>query len=296
MRSLRRLLLSIALAAFVALALSQRSVAADDPIELFAILSMTGPGAFLGKGEQDGLMRAADHLNQSGGINGRPVTFTIQDDGSSPQTALTLGTGLIARNVPAFIGPTLAASCNALAPLLKNGPVMYCLSASFQPERGSYAFTYQSPSSDSVAIALHYLRDRGLKRIAMLASTDSTGQVGETAIDAQLARPENSGLILVDREHYAVTDLSVGAQVARVKASGAQVLVAFGTGTPVGTVFRAIQDAGLDIPVVVSAGNFIYPEMKQFSAILPKELLSAAPPSIALDTLPNGQVKNEVRE
>ena len=290
------MLVFISLAAFVAVALPQRSVAAGDPIELFAILSMTGSGAFLGKGEQEGLLRAAEHLNQSGGITGRPVTFTIQDDGSNPQTALTLGTALIARKVPVFIGPTLAASCNALAPLLKSGPVMYCLSASFPPERGSYFFTYQSPATDSVAIDFRYFRERGLKRIAMLASTDSTGQTGEAGIDAQMARPENGGLTIADREHYALNDLSVAAQIARIKSSGAQVLVAFGTGTPIGTVFRGIQDAGLEIPVVVSAGNFIYPEMKQFGAILPKELLSAAPPSITLDTLPKGPTKNAVRE
>jgi hypothetical protein len=51
-------------------------------------------------------------------------------------------------------------------------------------------------------------------------------------------------------------------------------------------VFRGIRDAGLDIPMTVSAGNDIYPEMKQFAAIIPQELISAAPPNIVLETLP----------
>jgi branched-chain amino acid transport system substrate-binding protein len=296
MTSLPRLLVLMVVAALVTVSLPQRSVAAGEPIELSAILSLTGPGAFLGKAEQTGVLQAADELNKAGGIAGRPVNITIQDDGSSPQTALALANVLIARKVQVIFGPTLTAGCSAVAPLLHNGPLDYCFSAGMQPERGSYVFVYQVASADSISVDFRYYRDRGLKRIAMLTSTDATGQVGETGIDQQLALPENKDFTLVAREHYNVNDLSVAAQIARIKASGAQVMIAWGTGTPIGTVFRAVQDAGLDIPVTVSAGNFIYPEMKQFAGILPKELIGAGPPNLALDSLPNGPVKTSVRQ
>jgi len=286
----------IFLAALVMLWIPQRSVAAGDPVELFAILSLTGPGAFLGNSEQAGLLQAADEVNKAGGIGGRPVKFTIADDASLAQNALALANGLIARNVSVIFGPTLTASCSALAPLVRNGPVDYCFSAGMQPERGSYVFAYQASTADSIGVDVRYFREHGLKRIAMLASTDSTGQVGDQGLDAALTQPANKELSLVDREHYNVNDLSVAAQIARIKGSGAQVLIAWGTGTPIGTVLRAVQDAGLDIPVTVSAGNFIYPEMKQFAGILPRELMAASPPNIALDSLPSGPVKNAVSE
>jgi branched-chain amino acid transport system substrate-binding protein len=283
------------LAAFMMLWVPQRSLAAGDPIELDAILSLTGPGAFLGTAEQSGLLQAAEEINKAGGVAGRPVKFNIQDDGSNAQTALTLANGIIASKAQVMFGPTLSAGCNAIAPIVRNGPLDYCFSAGMEPEHGSYVFVYQVSSADSIGVDFRYYRGRGLKRIAMLTSTDSSGQVGEQAIDAALAAPDNKDISLVDREHYNVTDLSVAAQITRIKASGAQVLIAWGTGTPIGTVFRAIRDAGLDIPVTVSAGNDIYPEMKQFAAILPRELISAGPPNIVLDTLPNGQVKDAVR-
>jgi branched-chain amino acid transport system substrate-binding protein len=290
-------LLAIAVVILIAVTrLPERTAAAGEPIELNAILSLTGPGAFLGTAEQSGILQAAEQANKAGGIAGRPIKVTIQDDGSNAQTALTLANGIIARKAQVIFGPTLTAGCSALAPLVRNGPLLYCFSPGMQPERGSYVFVYQVSSADSVGVDVRYFRERGLKRIAMLTSTDSTGQVGEAAIDAALAQPENKDLSLVDREHYNVTDMSVAAQIARIKGSGAQVMIAWGTGTPIGTVFRAIRDGGLDIPVTVSAGNDIYPEMKQFAAILPRELISAAPPNIVLDTLPNGQVKNAVRQ
>jgi len=284
MRRLRYLLVLLGLA-LVTMSQPERSIAAGEPIELGAILSLTGPGAFLGKAEEVGIQTAVDQANKSGGIGGRPINVTIQDDTSLPQVAVALANGLIARKVPVILGPTLTASCSAVAPLVRNGPV-----------RGSWVYVYQVSSADAIAIDVRYFRDRGLKRIAMLTSTDQTGQVGENAIDAALALPENKEFMLVAREHYNVNDLSVAAQIARIKGSGAQVLIAWGTGAPIGTVFRAVQDAGLDIPVTVSAGNFIYAEMKQFASILPRELLSAGPANIAYDSLPNGPVKTAVRQ
>lgn len=290
-----KLLVIVTLTALVALWVPQRSFAAGEPIELHAILSLTGPGAFLGDAEQIGLQQAAEEANKAGGVAGRQVKFTIQDDGSNPQTALALANGIIASKAQVIFGPTLSAGCGAVAPLVRNGPLDYCFSAGMEPEHGSYVFVYQVSSTASIGVDFRYFRGRGYKRIAMLTSTDSSGQVGEQAIDAALAQPENKDVTLVDREHYNVTDLSVAAQITRIKASGAQVMIAWGTGTPIGTVFRAIRDAGLDIPVVVSAGNDIYPEMKQFAAILPRELISAGPPNIVLDSLPNGPVKDAVR-
>lgn len=293
---LRRGCVLLGAVALLTTALPQRSAAANDPVELTAILSLTGSGAFLGKAEKDGIQMVVDLTNKAGGIGGRPVNVTFEDDTSSAQVAVTLANGVIAKKQQVFFGPTLSAGCSAIAPLIVNGPVDYCFSAGMQPERGSYMYTYQVSSADSLGVDMHYFRDHGLHRIALITSTDQTGQVGEAGIDAVLKRPENNGLQIVIREHYNVNDLSVAAQISRIKNSNAQVLIAWGTGTPLGTVFRGIQDAGLDLPVTVSAGNFIYPEMKQFAGILPKELIGAGPPNIAGDALPNGPMKNAVHQ
>ncbi len=49
---------------------------------------------------------------------------------------------------------------------------------------------------------------------------------------------------LVDLEHFNSTDLSVAAQMERVKAAAPQIFVAWGTGTPEGTLLRGVADAG----------------------------------------------------
>jgi branched-chain amino acid transport system substrate-binding protein len=265
------------------------------PLEIPAILSLTGPASFLGKSEASALALVEDQVNRGGGIAGRPLKFVVQDDQTNPQVALQLLNGITAKGAAVIIGPSLTATCGAIAPLLKEGPVDYCLSPGMHPEKGTWIFSWGPITTDLIAINVRYYRERGLKKIALLTSTDASGQDGEHGVDAALALPENRDMALVAREHYNTADLSVAAQISRIKESGAQAMIAWGTGTPIGTVFHGISDAGLDIPVGITAGNLLYPLMKQFGTFLPKQLVSAAFGAVAYDSLPNGAVKTAVR-
>lgn len=296
MTRLQRTAAALAAGCLAAALAATPAVPQPEPYIIPAIISLTGPGAFLGKNEQSGLVLIERNVNKAGGIEGRPIKFAIQDDASDPKTAVQLTTGLIAKKYPIILGSTLVAACNAMAPLAKDGPVLYCFSAGMQPQPRSYTFTYGVSTRDLIVVNLRYLRERGLKKIAVLASTDASGQDGERGIDAAIARPENAGMQIVAREHYGVTDATVIAQLSRIKASGAQALMAWGTGTPIGTVFHGINDIGLEMPVAVSASNLIYAEMKQYGAILPKELISAGLPCVALDSIPRGPLHTAVQQ
>ncbi len=65
--------------------------------------------------------RAADPFealaNKSGGIGGRALHFAVQDDGSSPQVAVQLASGLIQKHVALILGPTLVGPCRAVTAL-----------------------------------------------------------------------------------------------------------------------------------------------------------------------------------
>jgi branched-chain amino acid transport system substrate-binding protein len=286
---LRRWFAALALGALVATGIAVPPAAAADPVEINVILSLTGPGSFLGKNEQTAIAAVEAGVNRTGGIAGRPVHFAIADDQSSPAVDVQLAAALIARGVTVILGPSLAGGCNAITALLKaDGPLLYCLTAGAHPAKGSYAFTYGVSTRDLIAVNVRYFRDRGWKKIALITSTDASGQDGEAGLDEALKRPEFADMTLVAREHYGVTDQSVTAQMTRIKASGAQALLAWGTGSPIGTVFHAISDVGLDLPVGVSASNLVYPEMKQFAAILPPQFMSAGLPAVALDSIPPG--------
>jgi branched-chain amino acid transport system substrate-binding protein len=121
---------------------------------------------------------------------------------------------VIAKKVAVILGSSLVSNCSAMMPLVKGGPAMYCLSPGIHPPDGSYA---------------------------------------ERAIDAAFGEKGPYRTSIVAREHFNPTDLSVSAQMTRIKASRAQALVAWSTGTPAATLLRGVVDVGLNLPVIATS-------------------------------------------
>jgi branched-chain amino acid transport system substrate-binding protein len=278
----RRLAACIALAVLV----GPSALSAADPLELPMILPLTGNGAFIGHEQQQAAVAAAAYINKTGGIRGRPVSFDIEDSQSNPQVALQLVQALRAKHVQFILGPTLSAECGAMLPVDdKDGPVTYCFSNAVRPPAGSYVFSAIFSTADMILGSLRYFRGRGWKKIAYIVSTDATGQDAERAIDADLALPENKDVEVVVREHFGTSDLSVAAQMSRIKAANPQALIAWAAGTAGGTLLHGAFDAGVNLPTVSSAANLNANVLKQWNAFLPTDLLfpgsTAAAPEAA---------------
>jgi branched-chain amino acid transport system substrate-binding protein len=171
-----------------------------------------------------------------------------------------------------MLGSSIVAMCNAIAPLLKEGPFDYCLSPGVHPPAGSYQFSTSIDTHDLIEALVRYFRSRGLTRIAFMTSTDASGQDAERGFDEVLKLAENSPVQVPERQRFNPTDVSVTAQIERIKAAGPQALIAWSTGAPIATVFKAVLQAGLDLPVGTTNGNMTYAQMTQYKDFLPKEL------------------------
>jgi branched-chain amino acid transport system substrate-binding protein len=264
--------------------------AADEPYEVYAIVSLTGPAAFLGRGVALTLGALERSTNNTGGIKGRPLKFVIQDDQSSPANAVAIANQIIAKRVPVIVGPIFSATCSAVVPLVTNGPVMYCLSNAIHPPAGSFAFSAMPSSKDFASVAFRYLKAKGVRKIAFLGSTDATGQDGEQVALENLRSPEFRDLQIVATEHFAVNDLTVTAQISRIKASGAEALDAWTTGPAFGTILRGLAEQGWSGYVMTHAGNMSKAQMDQYAQILPGQLFLAGPPMYATSDLPSVRV------
>jgi branched-chain amino acid transport system substrate-binding protein len=281
---MKRTLTSLLGTVLLACALPAAAAVSGAPYEVSVILSSTGSGAFLGTHEIAALGVLEKLTNEQGGINGVPLKFVYQDDQTSPVVTVQLTQAVIAKHVPVVIGSALAATCTAMAALTeKNGPVQYCLSPILRATPGSYAFSASAGSTDIAAVAARFYRLHGWTRIALITSTDASGSDFEKQFDVALAQPENRSITLVAREHFNPADLSVGAQMARIKSAAPQALVTFTTGTPLGTLLHGYHDAGLDIPISASAGNMIYEQMAQYAGFAPAKLYFNATRGIAPD-------------
>ena len=271
--------LPLTAAMFAALAMSSFGPAARaaDPYKINVVVPLTGLAAFVGQGQKDTLTALQEYVNKNGGVQGQPLEFVFHDDQTSPQVAVQLTNGILPTHPAVVMGSSLVGMCLAMAPLMKSGPVHFCLSPAIHPAPGGYTFSSSASSIDQIAAVIRYDRMKGWTKLAALETTDASGQDGDRSLDTVLNYPENKGVMQkVIHEHFNPTDVSVAAQIEKVKASGAQAMVAWTTGQPAATVFKGMVQAGLDIPVAPTSGNQVFAAMHQWKDFLPKQLVLAS--------------------
>lgn len=281
-----------------ALALSAASgarqpAAAAEPFVIPVVMPLTGGGAFLGTSENQSLQIIEKLVNKQGGIKGRPIHFAVQDDQSNPQVAVQLTNGIVAQKPPVILGSAVVAMCNAMAAIVKAaGPVQYCFSPGIHPASGSYTFSSSISTDDLATASLRYFHGKHWNRVALITSTDASGQDAERAFVEASHRPENGGLSLVIQEHFNPTDVTVSAQLARMMATHPDAIVAWSTGTPFGTLLHGITDAGIDIPVLGGNGNLTYPQLAQYKAFTPKQMYFPSPRFFAREQVGPGPIRD----
>lgn len=253
---------------------SVHAAPAAEPYVINVVVSLTGQGAFLGKQEQQSIELIEAMVNKTGGIGGRPVKFQVFDDQTNPQVDVQLFNDFVAKKAAIVLGPSFTAPCLAAAPLIaQHGPVMYCFSPIVHPTRGSFMFVVSASVLDDINVLIRNFRLRGKTRLGLITSNDATGQEVERAVAIALARSENKNVKLVESARFGLTDISVAAQMSRLKAAGSDAIIAWTTGSPFGTLLHGISDAGIDVPIGASPGDMISAQMVQYGQLLPNQLL-----------------------
>src|SRR2546423_15696884 len=90
----------------VLLCLFATAAAAQTSYDIPAVLSLSGPAAFLGQQEQQAIQLKEKVLNQAGGIHGKPVRFVFHDDQTSPQTSVQLTQEVLQTRPKLVLGST----------------------------------------------------------------------------------------------------------------------------------------------------------------------------------------------
>src|SRR5579875_2574533 len=247
------------------------------PYTIDVILSLTGLAAALGADEAAAYAAYEKVANAGGGLHGQPIHFEIHDDQSNPASAVA--------------GPT-----QAMAALVKNGPVLYAATPNVMPEKGSYVFGAGPLTTWYNSAALRFFSKRGLTRIATITTNDASGQNNLAGLEAALRYPDGRGTRIVDRESFGLGDISIASQVARLKSANPQVVFAYPNGTAFGTALHGLADAGLDLPVYTSAANFNPVLLERFKSYLPNELIASAPSFFNRDRKANDPLKAPIDE
>ncbi len=290
----RQFLIAVVIAAIT---LSSAS-AAPDPCVIPVILNGTGANAYAGQTETAALHVFEQYENKRGGLNGRPIRFVIYDDQTEPRVAVQLANQVLAANPKPIVvlGSGQVATCAAMAPIFENGPVNYCFTPGFSPKPGSYVFSASASLEKILPAQVRFARGRNWKRIANVSVTTATGQAADFYLKYAMGLPENRGMGLVFNEAFNPSDISVSALVTRLKGTNAQVIITPASGAAFGTLLRALNDAGIHLPVLTSAANEQPDQLKQYAGFLPTDTYFNGMLYYARDAIGNGPLHDEIEK
>jgi branched-chain amino acid transport system substrate-binding protein len=206
------------------------------------------PSALSGQAATLGLEAAIDDLNKTGGVLGKKLTLVIRDDLSQPPKSIQNMSDLIDNEkVVAVFGPTN--SGNALAwkriPTQKKIPVIGTIGSGtaitypVSPGADNYMFRVSMVDREQVAGLMAYVKKNpATKNVGYLAETTGYGQGGLKDIQ-ELG--DLQGIKPVCNEKFGVNDTDMTSQLNKCKEAGAQTLVVWAQGTPLGQLMRSME-------------------------------------------------------
>lgn len=263
------------LAAVAALATGCATAAGAQPVYTIGVItSQTGASSQLGLGELQGAQLAADAINARGGVNKRQIRLEVADDQSTPVQAVLQARRMIG-TVDAIVGPSVSSTCNAITPLAESSrTVVYCLSPGIKPKPGSHVWSASVATSDLIQRTLQHWQAAGITDIAMLNSTDASGQEGLASFHTALTRLP--GMHSVAEANFEPGAVSVTSQLQTIAAARPKALIVWCTGAAAAVALKGVTQLGLRIPVATTDGNLSYAFLKRVADYTPPELLIPA--------------------
>jgi branched-chain amino acid transport system substrate-binding protein len=192
-------------------------------------------------------MMAVDEINASGGVLGRPVTYTQADEGNSPDTArAALEAMLEAGRVDAIMGPALSGSTLGILDDIRRARVLDCSGSNTSSvlstaRSGGYYFRTAPPNRlQGRALAKLVLED-GHMKVGVLTRRDAYG----VGLEQQLARTLTKGgaRVVADVE-YDPDALGFDAAVEKVAAKQPDAVVVLGFDSDGSDVVRTLIAKG----------------------------------------------------
>ena len=244
---------TLALAASLAWPASPAGAAEE--LKIGALLSVTGPAAFLGAPEARTLEMLAEQANARGGVAGHKVRLIVKDTGASPEKAVSFARQLIdEEKVFAILGPSTSGETMAVKGIAEEARTLLISLAAAEVivnPVASHVFKTAQKDSHAAALIFQDMKKRGITRIAVFSSNTGFGKAGKEQI-AKLAPEYGIQIVLDEVYDKAATDLS--AEATKLKGSNAQAVLNWSIEPAQSILVKNIRQLGITIPIYQSHG------------------------------------------
>ncbi len=226
-----------------------------EPIKIGVVTSTTGPLAATGIQVATGVKLAAKEWNDKGGVGGRKVEVTVEDDQGTPTGATNAFNKIAGMKPDAMVLPTFAQLVMALEPSVKQTAVPSLTSATgvaITKAGNPWFFRLRTNDEYMGKFAADFaVGELKIKKPGIIYANNDYGKGGYEVIKATL---ERAGVKPVGAESFNANDKDVTAQLLNLKKAGADLIIAWSVPTDSATIALQQKQLGLGIPFLGSPG------------------------------------------
>ena len=228
------------------------------PVKIGIVGPLSGGAAMVGDTLVKGAALAIKHLNETGGIHGRQLTYVSEDDEQNPAKSVSAVNRLVFQHkVDAVVG-TVNSSCQlACQEVTQRAQVPHVTPIASNPKvtRVGNKWVFRLQASDAqqcTAIIDYAVNVLKLKKLALMYQSDDYGTGGKDVIVPYLQ--EKYGMKLVAVEPFNPDTKDMSAQILKIKNAGADGLVMWTMYVQGALIARQAKQLGLQIPLMGGGG------------------------------------------
>jgi branched-chain amino acid transport system substrate-binding protein len=228
-----------------------------EPVLIGVSGPLTGQYAQYGAQWKKGFDLALDEINASGGINGRPLAYVFEDTQSDPRQTVTVARKYVAdERIAVEVGDFSSAASMAASPIYQAAEMVQFGFTNSHPDftkGGDYVWSNAVNQKDEMPLLADFLRDLGLKKIAVLHLNSDWGR---TAKDLLVEAVKQRGGEITGAEGYLTDEKDFRSAIVRLRGGNPDSIALISYYPDGAQLTRQIRQAGITLPIV--AGGSIY--------------------------------------
>jgi len=227
------------------------------PIQIGSIMPISGPVSAYGTQSRDAIVMAIDEINAAGGVLGRQLQVTVEDDQANPETTKNAFTKLVTKDgVIAIIG-ALTSKCSLAITSDAQARKIIMISPSSTndtvTDAGDYIFRacYNDSFQGQVVAQFAY---ENLKATKAAILFDNTNDYSKGLSETFKAKFIASGGTIVAEESYATGDKDFNAQITNVKSKNPEIIFIPDYYNTVSLIAKQVRAQGITVPMLGADG------------------------------------------
>lgn len=215
----------------------------DTEILLGGVMPLSGPVRLVSEPYEQGIRSYFDAVNKSGGINGRQISYVIEDDSYQPSRALAAAKKLIERDgVFMLFGQFGVPAANAMIPYIEQTKAPLMIVTSVPAPNKEYIFGFLANYAEvTYILTKFYAQQAGAKRIGYFYQNDDLGEVGRRGVDRAI---KELGIELAAEVGFERGTADFSSQALKLRDANVDAVVTMSTAPTLAAIIRAGKAIG----------------------------------------------------